>query len=62
MAMTSSRSLPFPVLSTFANMAVMSSDFFLRPAHARFSRLPALDAELGAGDRGGGLGGAAGRA
>ena len=39
----------------------MSSDFFLRPAHARLRRLPSLDVVLGAGERGGGLG-AAGRA
>lgn len=62
-----SRSFPFPALSDSdpvpvpEKSAVMSSDFFLRPAHARLSRFPALEAELGAGESGGGLG-AAGRA
>ncbi len=56
-----SRPLPFPPLSVLEYSAVMSSDFFLRPAHARLSRLPALDAVLGVGERGGGLG-AMGRA
>ena len=56
-----SLSLSVPIMSAAANIAVMSSDFFLRPAHARLSRLPALDVVLGAGDSGGGLG-AAGRA
>lgn len=43
-------------------IAVMSSDFFLRPAQARFSRLPAPDDELVAGESGGGVAGPAGRA
>ena len=62
LAVTTSRSLPFPAPSVPENSAVISSDFFLRPAHARFRRLPALDVVLGAGESGGGLTGAAGRA
>lgn len=50
-----SRSLPLPDHSEPENDAEMSSDFFLRPAHARLSRLPVLDVLLDAGERGIGL-------
>lgn len=43
------------------NSAVMSSDFFLRPAHARLRRPPVLEVVLGAGESGGGLTEGAGR-
>lgn len=45
----------FSIRCELENNAVMSSDFFLRPAHARFRRPPVLDVVLGAGESGGGL-------